>query len=71
MLIVATKYTLCAIFVQLISSIFRNLTLVQQFAISNSKYLYINLKYSLIDIDFMLITNNNRDALYNRVFYYI
>ena len=35
---------------------------MQQLAISNSRYLYIDLRHSLINIDFILITNNNRDT---------
>jgi len=51
-------------------NISRNLVLMQQLAISNNNYLYIDLRYSLINIDFILITNNNKNALYNRKPYY-
>jgi len=49
----------------------RDLALIQQLTISNNKYLYINLRYSLINVNFILITNNNRNTFYNQIFYYI
>jgi len=59
MLIVATKCALRATFIQSMPSLFRNLALVQQFAILDNEYLYIDLRRSLINTSIMLLTNND------------